>query len=149
MRHVINKQNATIHNTSNIRACKTVNIIVRKDENAACWQECTPSLHHSYGEKPVVSKTSRFNMLAYFILVVGLFARNLAYFLKRLVLKQQVFPRINHKMYVPAAPTLGKSQSKGSNMQGWFLEPTAPLSLPCGALLNNNNNNNNNNTNEQ
>ena len=39
-------------------------------------------------------------MLAYFILDLGLFVINLAYFLKRLVLKQQVFPRIEfqHKL---------------------------------------------------
>ena len=44
-------------------------------------------------------KNQSFRNLAYFILYLGLFDRKLAYFLKRQVLKQQVFPRIKYQQY--------------------------------------------------
>ena len=49
------------------------------------------AVNHSYGEKPVVSKTCRFKFSAYLISCLGLFARNLAYFLKRLVFETTGF----------------------------------------------------------
>jgi len=72
----------------------------------------TTAADSSYGEKPVVSKTSRFKMLAYSILYFGLFARHLAYFLKRLVLKQQVFPRIDSEVCKEVHLTTGRLTTK-------------------------------------